>query len=366
MHVAPLAEARDIRVRLFKRAKQFTLIAGNGVFRIGDKRMHFKSLVLNFANGHFRYALDEQYKKVRPSALRVHAENITINGDAHPEKLALRAHLDGSVDVIALMAIEQYLRGVVPSEMYSNWPIEALKAQAIAARSYAYQRMQGREGMAFDVEASVADQQFKYYADKVPKRIDRALQETRDVILYGEKERVFEALYHADCGGMTENAANVWGGTASQKRADCPHPTRHWRAELDRKSLVDQFISHFKLPKQTGIKSLQAVGRSQAGRVREVRVAFTEGSARHLSSQAFRKIVGYDRVPSSNFELSWLGPQLKIAGLGQGHGVGLCQLGARALAKAGKTAEEILQFYYPKTHLAQVRSLALSKTLAAE
>jgi stage II sporulation protein D len=346
--------------------KELTLVAEQGTFRLRDQPIEFHTVIINLSNGRMRFSIDQTYKKSRLTEIKVTGQSIFIDGAPVPNEITLHPHFDGSVDIIAQMPMEEYLRGVVPSEMYARWPIEALKAQAVAARSYAYRRMLARQSLPYDVEGGVADQQFKFLLNRSSKNVDGALKDTKDLVLYDEKSHVYEALYHADCGGMTEDAVNVWGGTAAARHADCPHPSRKWETDLARKSLVEQFITYFRLSKHAGLKSLQAVGRSQAGRVKEIRVDFTEGAPRTISSQEFRKIVGYDRVPSSNFQLNWLGPQLKIAGLGQGHGVGLCQLGAKAMASAGKTAEEILKFYYPKTRLEKLQTLSMSKALSAE
>jgi stage II sporulation protein D len=280
-----------------------------------------------------------------------------MNGHSVPPHILLYPKSTG-VDVIAILPMEDYLAGVVPSEMPSSWPKEALKAQAIAARSFAYNRILQRTDREFDVESDILDQE--YNPSTVSPRLQHIVSQTRELVLLNESDQILEALYHADCGGMTENAGSVWGGrAAATSHPDCPHPSRHWKVDLDRHSLVDQIINYFGLGPTTQLNSLQAVGRDSAGRVKEVRVDLRAGpggenSVHSLSSQEFRRMLGYRRIPSTNFRLTWLGPYLHLDGLGDGHGVGLCQRGARALAESGRTFEEILRFYYPGSRLIDV------------
>ncbi len=265
---------------------------------------------------------------------------------------------------VMTLPLEEYLRGVVPHEMPATWPNEALKAQAVAARSFAYRRILERPSREYDVDASVVDQQFKFSAPS--KKIDRVLEATRDMVLVNGSNEIFETYYHADCGGITESAANVWGGESlSPSKPDCEHETRHWTVKLSRKDLVKRLVSHFKLPEESQLKSLQTVGHSASGRVEYLRADFTSGAWRIFSSQEFRRLIGFERVPSTNFQLRWSGSTLLMTGSGQGHGVGLCQRGARAMAEQGKSFRDILAFYYPTARLINVHDLKKPIALVA-
>jgi stage II sporulation protein D len=212
----------------------------------------------------------------------------------------------------------------------------------------------------FDVEATVLDQQFKFSSEPPPRKIATVVKETKGLVLIDSEKEVTEALYHADCGGMTESPDNVWGGKHElHTQQDSPHRSRHWQVEFERQGLVQKFTQYFGLNRTPNLRSLQAVGRSAGGRVKEIRVDLSDAGVKQISSQEFRSIVGYDKIPSANFRISWLGPRLHISGQGSGHGVGLCQLGARAMAEQGKTFREILNFYYPKSAIAQLDSKRL-------
>lgn len=268
----------------------------------------------------------------------------------------VRVRMGGSV---LSLPMEEYLKGVVPHEMPSGWPLEALKAQAVAARSFAYHRLRQRQTRAFDLEAGILDQQFDITSPI--RKIDQAVEATRDLVLVDKSGEVFEAFYHADCGGQTEVEANVWGGESlNASRVDCAHPTRHWDVDFSRTDLLQLLLKHFDLPKATPLKSLQAVGHSASGRVKQVRVDFGSDRTFLISSQEFRQLVGFHRLPSTNFQVRWIGPWLHVTGVGQGHGVGLCQYGARALASQGASFREILRFYYPRAHLSNVGEAKLA------
>jgi stage II sporulation protein D len=302
------------------------------------------------------WTIQSENKKIRLALapIEFEAERLELNDIDAPSHIKLHVRFDGTFDAVAIMPLEEYLKGVIPSEMPGGWPQEALKAQAIAARSYAYKRTIARQNLQFDVETSVLDQQYKF-TRQPSKKVERVVTATKDLVLMDDTFDVQEALYHADCGGMTETSNNVWGGkTEVQAHVDNPHPSRRWKVEFERQSLINKFTDYYGLNHKANLRSLQAVGRSPAGRVKEIRVDLSDAGVKQISSQEFRKIVGYDQIPSANFQISWWGRVLQIVGLGQGHGVGLCQLGARAMAEQGKSFREILSFYYPRMHVAHL------------
>lgn len=348
-----LTQARDIRVRILKHVSDLRIAAEN--VEVDEESFPFATITPEPKRGAWLIVSEGKKHRIPFGPIEISARKILLNQEEAPRRLQLHVRQDNAIDVVAFLPLDEYLKGVVPSEMPGGWPSEALKAQAIAARSYAYRRMLERQPLEFDVESSVIDQQFKFTTDASPKKVLNIISQTKDMVLVDDNKSVFEALYHADCGGMTETTDNVWGGKSNlETRADSPHRSRHWQVELERQSLVNKFTQYFGLPRTANLRSLQAVGRSPGGRVKEIRVDLSDAGVKEISSQEFRKIVGYDQLPSANFQMSWWGKMLHIAGLGQGHGVGLCQLGARAMAEQGKNFREILEFYYPRTHLTRL------------
>lgn len=348
-----LSHARDIRVRILKHVSDVRIVAEN--VEVDDESFSSATITPDPKRGAWLIVSEGKKRRIPFGPIELTARKILLNQEETPRHIQLHVRQDNGIDVVAFLPLDDYLKGVIPSEMPGGWPSEALKAQAIAARSYAYRRMLERQPLDFDIESTVVDQQFRFIPEAGPKKVLNVIAQTRDMVLVDDSQAVYEALYHADCGGMTESPDNVWGGkNAAEAHADNPHRSRHWQVELERQSLVNKFTQYFGLSRTANLRSLQAVGRSPAGRVKEIRVDLSDAGVKEISSQEFRKIVGYDQIPSANFQMSWWGRMLHIAGLGQGHGVGLCQLGARAMAEQGKTFREILNFYYPRTHIARL------------
>jgi stage II sporulation protein D len=255
--------------------------------------------------------------------------------------------------------------------MPSGWPLEALKAQAIAARTYALFKMHAREetSAAFDVETSVMDQVFLMPTrDDMPSayraNVERAVSETRGLLLTtgGAHPTPLAAYFHADCGGHTEDARAVWGSASTGTTRDegCPlNPHAQWQAHLTKAEIART------LHASTSLIDLRAIGRTSTLRVERMRFAWADGTSTELSPHEFRMALGHDRVKSTNFELAAIGDGFTLSGKGSGHGVGLCQWGARHLAKAGSGYREILKHYYPRTQLIEVAALERAKSAIA-
>jgi stage II sporulation protein D len=345
---------KDIRVRVVKQASKMVLKAQDGRLEYESKSFRFASAEVRLDNSKFIVLMDGEWNALVAKKLRIHARDLEIDKTDAATDLILEINGDGRLDVIAALPVEQYLKSVLPAEMPLSWPMEALRAQTVAARSFAYRRMIEREGYEWDVEADVTDQKFR--AGAINPKVESLVESTRGLVLLNSQSHILRAFYHADCGGVTEDAHNVWGGnieipSAFVTRPDCPHPSPSWDVSFDRATVISKLKQYFRFKNSIELQSLQSVGRTPTGRVRGIRVNFSELGIRQISSQEFRRIMGFEKLPSTNFRLSWIGKTLKVAGLGRGHGVGLCQLGARTLAEKGSSYKEILQFYYPNTRL---------------
>ncbi len=266
-------------------------------------------------------------------------------------------------DVVAEIGVESYLEGVLPSEMPSSWPMEALKAQVVASRSYMYSLMKERKNMHFHLESTIFDQVYKHSARvdasaKVRNRMKRAIRETRGNVLYASSGEILRSFYHADCGGRTEEPKYVWGMTTKNgtvEDATCPaSPQARWELDLSRASLKKYLASYYDSKTPLNFKSLHVSQRTPSGRVAELEVLLNEAQSLKLSAQELRKLLGFNRLKSTNFQLHWYGDKLKIEGLGHGHGVGMCQWGARSLAQRGTAYKDILKRYYPYSRIGQL------------
>lgn len=311
--------------------------------------------------------------------LLVHGDMLRVSLKPVPGSVLLHADHTRSkfrFDVIALLPLEVYLRGVLPREMPADWPIEALKAQAIASRSFALEKIRARDKIsaAYHLENSTLDQVFAWDdLDDVPTAapaVDRALRETVGMVLTDANGSIVPAYFHADCGGQTEDASAVWGaahhqsahlsgrgsrrgmttGTALDR--GCPFsPNARWTWTAMKEELFARLRVPLGLPAIGGIVDVRPEEHSVSGRVQRLAIVLEGGQIRRLSGHELRTILGFERVKSANFEVLRSGSSFRFVGRGHGHGVGLCQWGARRLASDGADFRRILRHYYPNARL---------------
>lgn len=256
----------------------------------------------------------------------------------------------GGMAVVNEVLFEDYLAGVLRAEADERWPAEMLRAQAIVARTYAAYHRLLNASKPYHIMASVAHQQF---AGRVPAAspVLIAVQQTTGQVLRWEGE-LFPAFYHTDSGGQTEDPRLVFatGNLPALKPVVCPFstgsPHYQWTRDLDLTELSE-------LLRRQGVDvgrliSLEVTERTPSLRAVAVTLRGTRGRAR-LRGSEFRRMIGYDVIKSTLFAVAVDDRTAHFAGRGYGHGVGLCQWGAKGMAEQGYTARQILAFYYPGT-----------------
>ncbi|MGB8266610.1 MAG: SpoIID/LytB domain-containing protein [Candidatus Velthaea sp.] len=268
---------------------------------------------------------------------------------------------NGREAVIASVDVEDYLYGVIGLEVSPGWPPAALRAQAIVARTYALEhRTLGRP---YDVTMDESDQRYGGLGAESPATI-AAVEATRGQRL-GYAGGPASVYYASCCGGHTADAVEFWSHVALPylRGVACPYctaaPDYRWR-----RSVALDRVTAALAGRIGGRISGFALGPADAsGRPRTVDVlAQTERVT--LTCTEFRRLLGADVVRSTwlrsvNIDSSaanaggQAGPQVVIEGCGRGHGVGLCQWGARGMSVAGATDTQILAFYFPGTALAR-------------
>jgi stage II sporulation protein D len=286
----------------------------------------------------------------RSVRLRSSGESLAVDGVSYPGEIEIRAAPGGLLQVVNHVDIETYVAGVVPREVPAAWDIEVLKAQAVLARTYALSLRQRSAGQAFHIGAGVDHQAYSGESALHPK-VQEAVRSTRGEVLAFQGE-LAEAVYHAYCGGVTENAADVWGRSfpyLQSVRSECrlgdtpPTWTYHVEAnDLARRLRAGGVVF------SGAVTAVEPADLSQTGRIRTVRVRTSEGP-REMRGIDFRKAVGPDLIKSTRFTIEPEGGGFRFAGLGSGHGVGLCQHGARAMADGKAGYREILARYFPGT-----------------
>ncbi|MFA5499782.1 MAG: SpoIID/LytB domain-containing protein [Candidatus Omnitrophota bacterium] len=275
----------------------------------------------------------------------------------------------GSVDIIRkenmkLMVInrvplEEYLYGVLYNEVSHRWPIEAIKAQAVTARTFALHQARQNKLQDYDLTNDIYSQ---VYSGAASERwsTTRAVKMTSGQILTCKGD-IFPAYYHATCGGHTEDASNLWNiDLPCLKGVECGYckesPHYKWTKTMTLADVEKKLNGGgYKLGK---IKDISIVSKNNSGRIDKIEIKDEAGVSYIVTAKDFRHIIGPNEVRSTNFDVSINGDKLTLKGIGWGHGVGMCQWGAKGLSEKGKTCKEILDFYYPGAQITTIDKIA--------
>ena len=255
--------------------------------------------------------------------------------------------------VVNHVDLEEYVKGVVPSEVNSSWHREMLKAQAVAARTYALYQHMLNSSREYDVAATIQDQVYKG-RHGVDDRVEEAVESTRGLVVTYQNAPIY-AAFSSTAAGLTEDATVVWlKDLPYLKGVECPFdlasPYYQWKTSFKVKTLEKNL-------RQLGfnvgtIATLTPLARSRSGRVATLRLLHSKGEL-ILRGEELRRAVGYRVVPSTQFTIDSIGDEVMMSGYGAGHAVGLCQWGAKELAELGYPYASILLYYYPGTELRQ-------------
>ena len=254
--------------------------------------------------------------------------------------------------VIVSLQLERYLAGVLGGEMPLAWPQAALRAQAIASRSYAvWRRAVAPIDQPYDVTATTASQVFVAGKMDDPRAV-QAVEGTRDLVLVWDG-KVLPAFFHSTCGGHTAPAAAVLSGEAPDipplAGAVCGfcEPSKYHRWEAVRLPETKLRTAAEKLGGRT-LGPLTAIVPQAGidGHATTLRCTGAQGEAT-IPATAFRLAVGPSELRSTAFQAQRVGEDFEFSGRGWGHGAGLCQWGARGMALAEMDERAILARYYP-------------------
>ncbi|MHB8843530.1 MAG: SpoIID/LytB domain-containing protein [Nitrospirota bacterium] len=333
------AAAENIRVALYENAGTVSLRSAGGLICDGlPLQRCARALTLR--------ADDTGGKTIR---LKGRKGPVAVNGKAYRGTIELKRKKNGRFLVINELDLEDYLKGVVAAEVPSDWEMEALKAQSVAARTYAVYQKRNSGRRPYHILATV-DSQMYLGKGSERERTTRALQETSgQVVLY--RGAVIPAFYHSSCGGHTEDALMLWGIDAPYLKGvdcDCQQISKYglWEKRFSRGAVVSALRrAGFRLQDVSGIEIGDL---TPAGRVLNV-VIRTDAGLTSVPADTLRSALGTSEVPSIFFEPELLDGEVVLSGRGMGHGVGLCQWGAKEIARQGKDYRTILRHYYPGT-----------------
>ena len=260
--------------------------------------------------------------------------------------------------VINRVDLEEYVKGVVPAEVSSTWHPEMLKAQAVAARTYALYQQMLSATREYDVAATVQDQVYRG-KQGIDAEILRAVEDTRGLVVTYQDAPIY-AAFSSTAAGLTEDAMNVWSKEYPYlKGVECPFdlasPYYQWKSSF-KVDTLEQNLRQQGFPVGT-IATMTPLSLSHGGRVATLRILHSGGEL-ILRGEELRKVVGYTIIPSTQFAIESIGRDVVLSGYGAGHAVGMCQWGAKELAELGYPFSTILRYYYPGTEL---QNMALTK-----
>jgi len=309
----------------------------SGVFFVARKKNHFQF-------GGFNETLN--WVELKPFDRK-----FILNGVRYEGTLRLLANGEDRFHLILVLEMEVYVAKVVDREMSPHWPLETLKAQAIAARSFAFYHKQKNEGSAYHLLIGPQAQALQH--GQASKAALKVTFSTIGMVLKQNHE-IYLAYYHSTCGGQTRQARQ---GNFDYSSVVCPHcsnsPYYHWSFELAQAE-VETMLKTW-LPEGMKLAQVKVIA-EQSGHVQKVVFTPEQGPAIQMDALDFRRHInrheGDEVIKSLKFDFHFNRGILKILGRGWGyHGLGMCQYGARALGEKLWTCRKILETYYPDTSI---------------
>lgn len=386
------SESSKLRSRLGEAYQVYPVYPTGGRLQINDE----SGRILFMFEGNDDFLVARTDDQGQPNPL------INVDGKRFRGTVEFKRHEEGNITVVNALSLQQYLYGVVPREMSADWHIEALKAQAVAARNYAIVNMNKHLEYGFNVCTTTDCQVYGGYDSEKPSS-NAAVDATIGQLIYYNGSPI-TAFYHSSSGGYTENAENVWSGSLPYIKAvedsfSEGSPNSNWQ-----KVYTADEINSILAAQQINVGSIQSISidtYTPTGRSLSMTITGARGST-VLEKEKSRAVFGYDELKSTMFTVEtdadlfvissvgqpvqkiksatakaataggqtalsegpdmlriYNGSQYATAsgyptrfifnGKGWGHGLGMSQWGAKGMAEAGYSYVEILQYYYQGT-----------------
>ncbi|MFT5443043.1 MAG: SpoIID/LytB domain protein [Myxococcota bacterium] len=263
----------------------------------------------------------------------------------------------GGVSVNNRVSLENYVAGTLGGEMISSWEQAALRAQAVACRSYVLYQMGERTGEPYDVSADVLSQRYLGVRGESNPGWRAVRATTGEILSYAGRPAL--AAFHSASGGHSASAAEVWGTrvpylTSAPVSYEDDSPDTFWRVAIADEIMAEGLAT---LGHRIGkIEQIKVVKRSSSGRVGKLRFRGTKGRAT-VTGREIRQVLGSVTIRSTLFEIKRGDGQVVFVGSGHGHGVGMSQWAAQGMAQEGEGYREILGKFYPGTDIVKVVDL---------
>ena len=367
---AKLKNVPKIKVRI-AHSKQKVLISGHQLNRYIWPKRSWKTYK-KFKKIQFNCKSKTNFKRKKPIRLALVKSNkgfVSINYKKYKGTFHIQtSERFNGCDVINELSLEDYLSTLLPKEMNSSWPIEALKAQAVAARSYAYYKIKTNQVSKtkgfitnYHLESSEKHQVSGSYQDATKKTI-KATHKTRGEILTLQNRKVTPIFFHSKCGGKTLTPDQVWKNKVpGYTSVDCPfchkHGKKDWKRKWNKPKLarsLQRVLNKYNKTKLALKKHKYYI--EESGQV-DSHIHLLEANSPEVTvgelikKSRLRGVLGRAELPSNHFSLKDNGKTIEVQGSGFGHGVGMCQFGVKELALQGFSYKKILAYYFPELKL---------------
>lgn len=355
-----------IRVKLSKpsQAAACSVDAGKSVVSLDGKRIEAEGkIALSLAAGRIQAGTlgSATAVEIAPSGNPAYFD---IDGRVYRGKVRIVA-TTGGWEVVNVVDLEQYVAGVIGWEMIAGWPVEALKAQAVASRTYAiFEMEQARgNGSSWDLDDTT---QYQVYGGVGPADNPKQWRETANVLEARQQTngqvltyqgQGFRAFFHSTSGGHTADPRSAFGINGSLEPLngvalgdfDKDSPKASWEIRLNTGEVTARLIENRISP--SNLIRIDAATTAESGHAVTLKLYDRTGHSRIVNAIDVRKALG---LFSTRFTAARNGDEWVFNGKGYGHGCGMCQWSARGMAKAGWNADRILQTMYPG---AEVKSI---------
>ena len=286
-----------------------------------------------------------------PSAGFILPDDIRVDTQGVPQ---LRVYVEKE-ETVRSMDLEEYLCGVLAGEMKNDWPQEALKAQAILARTFVIKFITAKESQyeGADLSTDINEAQ-AYDASGVNDRIRQAVADTRGQIVCYDQMPIY-AWFHAHSGGKTaeglddQDSAPYTQSVTSAESAQAPQEDAAWSARFSEEAVLAA-CADVGINAGEHVESVTAGDRGESGRMETLAV-----NGKAVPANEFRIAIGSGEMKSTLLTgIAYADGTLQLNGKGYGHGVGMSQWGAYEMAENGKTAREIIEYYFKNVDIVQM------------
>lgn len=340
----PPRNVETVRVLLDKTSGKI-ILKTKGIFTVYD----VNQLVIK--KGIDSIIIDPGSLKAR---IRLTADNnfFTYKGKNYRGEFYLIPEQNGKVDVIDVVKLEEYLYSVVPSEMPASWPLEALKAQAVCARTYAVKEMLNHKTKSFDLNADTSSQMYTGMQKEQTKSV-QAVKDTSGILAVYDGEPI-QSFFHSNSGGITEKPENLWGNKVpyltSVKSPYCKVGQNYsWKTTISQSTINDKLQKYG----VGNVEKIIVLGRTSSDRVDLLEIHGSNKTIK-FKGKDFRDLFGGTIIKSLRFGIKKDLNGFYVKGLGFGHGIGLSQWGSYSMAKEDHSFKDILKYYFKGISLAKI------------